>query len=231
MNTIIVIYVIVVIVSMLAHWHSIKLTATSFNFEGTHTLVWRILLMCDVSWKQVEILDSKVFKSFDRNCHYHFFFTFLYVSNTSGMNPSAMLRTDMFSLMCVAAQLCVLLQRISLPPLTNGVLWPHLYILLLEPRHTWVRADFRRESWDVAMEGGGQRGRLTRWPPFPLWNIAQVQKHISASWHDTTTQLNPLSPASHCPPLWPVCCVCVCVCVYAWVGVMPSTVVSPGKSA
>lgn len=67
------------------------------------------------------------------------------------------------------------------------------------------------ESWDAATEGGGSKGgRLTRWPPYPLWNIAQVQKHNSASWHDTT-HLNPCS----CVPL-PSTVAClwrVCLCV------------------
>lgn len=108
--------------------------------------------------------------------------------------------------------------------LTNGVLWPRLIDFItrapVPPSH-WGLCWFGGECWDVATEGGGERGG--GWCPAddlsepPLWNIAQVQKHISASWRDSTN-LNPL-PHPYPPPpycLRPLCVgarACVCVCV------------------
>ncbi len=64
--------------------------------------------------------------------------------------------------------------------------------------------------------------------PSPPSEISLRSRNISASWHDTTTQLNPLS-LSPTPLHCSLSVVCVCVCVCVWVQVMLPTVVSHGK--
>lgn len=102
--------------------------------------------------------------------------------------------------------------------LTNGVLWPRLIDFITRapcsPSH-WGPCWFGGECWDVATEGGGVRGE-GRWPADdlsvpPLWNIAQVQKHISASWRDSTN-LKPSQPHPTVSVVW----VCARVCA-RWV--------------
>lgn len=119
-------------------------------------------------------------------------------------------------LICVAGQLCVLL----LPSSSHKwcFMAPFIYFITRVPDILGSVMIFG-ESWDVATEGGGQKGgggvRLTGWfPPLsPVWNIAQVQNSILHRDNDTTTQLNPLYL---CPPprhsgLYVRVCVRVCV--------------------
>lgn len=110
--------------------------------------------------------------------------------------------------MCAQCELCSssAAKHISLPPLINGVLWPRLYILLLESLTYLGPADFRWKSWDVAMERGiiGEDGQHD--PLFLPWNSTQVQSTILH--RDMTPPPLPVSvPPSHSITV-PVCVVC-----------------------
>lgn len=117
-------------------------------------------------------------------------------------------------LICVAGQLCVLL----LPSSSHKwcFMAPFIYFITRVPDILGSVMIFG-ESWDVATEGGGQkgggRGEADRMipPPFPRLKYRSGPELNPASWqwhHHPTQPSVPLSPP---PPLWPVCA-CVWVC-------------------
>lgn len=130
-------------------------------------------------------------------------------------------------LICVAGRLCVLL----LPSSSHKwcFMAPFIYFITRVPDILGSVMIFG-ESWDVATEGGGQKGGAGwGWPddppPFPRLKYRSGPELNPASWqwHHHPTQ--PSVPLYLPPPLWPVCaCVCVRVCgsaVYSWSHIEP----------
>lgn len=119
------------------------------------------------------------------------------IKSPSGMKMFILSKAGVFSLIFVAGQLFVLLLHISLPPLINGVLWPRLYILLLEPlTYLGLRWFSCEESWDAAMEGGGQRGKADQMTPFPplKYRSGPETQSCIVTWHHHPTQPFPPVP-------------------------------------